>query len=144
MASTNDNRRRPNNRSALSQQLSKLQRTFPNEERLKGGKASILHTARDAADVRLEDIQERAQKAFENVRRKDSRFDAFGSKLFYTSGKGMLNVEGEDKDAERYQQVNHREKLDAKENEKLNKVIRQFLRLFASTCGKIFGVATRI
>ena len=139
MASTNDNRRRPNNRSALSQQLSKLQRTFPNEERLKGGKASILHTARDAADVRLEDIQERAQKAFENVRRKDSRFDAFGSKLFYTSEKGMLNVEGEDKDAERYQQVNHREKLDAKENEKLNKVIRQFLRLFASTCGKIFG-----
>ena len=62
MASTNDNRRRPNNRSALSQQLSKLQRTFPNEERLKGGKASILHTARDAADVRLEDIQERAQR----------------------------------------------------------------------------------
>ena len=35
--------------------------------------------------------------------------------------------------------MNHREKLDAKENEKLNKVIRQFLRLFASTCGKIFG-----
>ena len=38
--------------------------------------------------------------------------------------------------------MNHREKLDAKENEKLNKVIRQFLRLFASTCGKIL-VATR-
>jgi len=76
-----------NNRSALSQQLSKLRETFPTEDTraLKGGKASILFTARDAADVRLEDIQERAQKAFENIRRKDSRFDAFGSKLFYNN-----------------------------------------------------------
>jgi len=140
-----------NNRSALSQQLSKLRETFPTEDTraLKGGKASILFTARDAADVRLEDIQERAQKAFENIRRKDSRFDAFGSKLFYNNSNNsndpsamMFDDLGKEDDGEEldgYQRQNHREKLDAKENEKLNKVIRQFLRLFASTCGKIFG-----
>ena len=133
-----------NTRSALSEQLSKLASAFPRENTraLKGGKASILHTARDAADVRLEEIQERAQKAFENVRRRDGRFDAFGSKLFYTAntnGVGMFGDDAEGEALEGYQKQNHREKLDAKENEKLNKVIRQFLRLFASTCGKIFG-----
>ena len=133
-----------NNRSALSEQLSKLASAFPQENTraLKGGKASILHTARDAADVRLEEIQERAQKAFENVRRRDGRFDAFGSKLFYTANTNSVGMFGDDAEGEAlegYQKQNHREKLDAKENEKLNKVIRQFLRLFASTCGKIFG-----
>jgi hypothetical protein len=90
----------------------------------------------------LEEIQERAQKAFENVRRRDGRFDAFGSKLFYTAntnGVGMFGDDAEGEALEGYQKQNHREKLDAKENEKLNKIIRQFLRLFASTCGKIFG-----
>jgi hypothetical protein len=42
-----------------------------------------------------------------------------------------LGKEDDREELNGYQRQNHREKLDAKENEKLNKVIRQFLRLFA-------------
>ena len=124
-------RKQNNNRSALSEQLSKLASTFPQENTraLKGGKASILHTARDAADIRLEEIQERAQKAFENVRRRDSRFDAFGSKLFYNTNTNSVGMFGdtEGEELEGYQQQNHREKLDAKENKR--RTARIFLNI---------------
>jgi hypothetical protein len=132
--------------SALQKQLQRLQKEQTNyEDPLKGGKASLINTARDAADVRLEDIFDRALLSFENLRRKDGRFDQFSKSLFSSAaGTNALTMtalnEEYDIDNDESNQKNqnnqnvfisNRDRMDQKESEKLDRQIDKFLRLLS-------------